>query len=100
MPNYNYNAGRSTEYTVRKRLLKAGMVMVMRTAGSHGAYDLIGIHRSGRVHFVQVKRTKDKAQALRLIKQFKQDPPLSDGEYTQSMVVYVTKTREYLEAQI
>lgn len=97
MPNPNYNAGRQQEYVVRKRMLKAGMLAVLRTAGSHGFADLIGVHRSGRVHFVQVKRVQNNAQAKRLVRHFTQNPPLPKGEYSQILTIYVSESREYID---
>lgn len=100
MPNPNYIAGRRQEYTVKQRMLKSGMICVLRTAGSHGFADLIGIHKCGRVYFVQVKRCKTKAQAKRLVTDFKSQPPLPKGEYVQSITVYVSDLREYVEDTI
>ncbi|MEM4323916.1 MAG: restriction endonuclease [Candidatus Nitrosocaldaceae archaeon] len=42
MPNANYLKGRNFEYKVKKYLEQQGYV-VLRTAGSHGIYDLIAI---------------------------------------------------------
>lgn len=42
MPNTNYLRGRNFEYKVKKYLQEQGY-HVLRTAGSHGMYDLIAI---------------------------------------------------------
>ena len=45
MPNKNYINGRSLEYRV-KNLLKENGFAVVRSAGSHGKWDIIAINES------------------------------------------------------
>lgn len=54
MPNRNYEAGRRLEYDVRRHLVSEGYV-VMRSAGSKGAIDVIAF-KPDQVLFVQAKR--------------------------------------------
>lgn len=96
----NYERGRAFEYKRRDFYLKEkAFLMVLRTAGSHGPYDLVGIGPSGGVHLIQCKRCKTKAEAERLIKAFKTSPPLVPkfrSGFVQLIDVYVEDTREVL----
>lgn len=93
MPNFNYNAGRRFEYKVKKQLERAGNI-VMRTAGSHGPFDLIAISPEGEIGFVQCKRVETAPAAKRLIEKFRESPPLpKNGGYEQELVVYVSNDR-------
>lgn len=75
MSNSNYVKGRAFEYAVRKSLQEEGYE-VMRTAGSHGHFDLIAIKPSQPViELVQCKVVKNHAAADRLIKGFRSAPP-------------------------
>lgn len=49
----NYRRGARLEYRVKQRLEAAGFYVV-RSAGSHGVADLVGI-KDGQVYLVQVK---------------------------------------------
>ena len=57
----NYARGAAAEYKARDRLIAMyAYVTVIRSAGSHGALDLIAIGaRPGDVLGIQVKRAKD-----------------------------------------
>ena len=95
MPNSNYLAGRRAEYQ-RMKYWKSQHHDVLRTAGSHGFADLITISDRGEVYFIQVKRCQTKAQAERLIAQFKARPPLGDryhARYFQMIEVSVKDLR-------
>lgn len=50
-----YRRGRDFEYRVRDELLSRGY-WVIRAAGSHGAVDLLALHTSEPMLFVQCKR--------------------------------------------
>lgn len=52
----NYTRGREKEYEVMKRLREEGYECI-RTAGSHGPFDVVAIGPQG-VRFVQVKRVR------------------------------------------
>lgn len=55
MPNRNYQRGRRYEYKVMRDLEECGY-HAYRTAGSHGAFDVIAWHtRHTKVLFIQVK---------------------------------------------
>jgi Holliday junction resolvase len=93
MPNANYESGRRFEYKIAKELRAEGHV-VMRTAGSHGPFDLICITPEGDVGLIQCKRVKTDAEAKRLTTKFRENPPLpSSGNYEQEIVVYVAENR-------
>ena len=56
MPNKNYVNGRRKEYKVMEQLRKIGCDIVFRSAGSHSAIDVIGIHRKmGHIICIQCK---------------------------------------------
>lgn len=95
MPNANYEAGRRFEYKIKKAWEHDGYI-VFRTAGSHGAFDLIAVARAGRICFIQCKRVQTKAQARRLLDRFRENPPLAPERFEQFMAVYVAETRETL----
>jgi hypothetical protein len=101
MPNRNYINGRAFEYKRMAHYRSLGDIC-LRTAGSHGFADLIVIHK-GTVNFVQCKRVQTVAQAERLIKGFKANPPMSVGaesHYIQIIDVYVKDTREVLRGWV
>lgn len=52
-----YAAGRRAEYKCVQQLKREGFNAV-RTAGSHGPFDVVAWNRAG-VRFIQVKKTKD-----------------------------------------
>jgi hypothetical protein len=57
MPNKNYQRGRRLEWQVKKDLEQEGW-HVMRTAGSHGAYDIVAIREKNgftEIKFIQCK---------------------------------------------
>lgn len=74
-----------------------GFIEVLRTAGSHGFADLIGIDNKGTVHFVQCKRVESKKDSDRIIKSFKTDPGISAGKYERTIIVYIKKDRSYVQ---
>lgn len=65
MPNENYQKGRSFEYRVRAKLLKKGWPVVLRTAGSHGEFDLIALNKEKKeILLVQCKSGKSKESEI------------------------------------
>jgi hypothetical protein len=54
----NYTRGRTKEYAVKKDL-ESQNYSVMRTAGSHGDWDLIAFQHEGPLHLIQIKYTKE-----------------------------------------
>ena len=101
MSNPNYVAGRNLEYEYKKQLEKEGF-LTLRTAGSHGPFDLIGIRGNMPIQLVQCKRVSTVREANRIIEKFKANPPLplmGDGtHYVQSIVVKVKGDRVLREA--
>lgn len=55
--NQNYVRGREAEYKLKHDLERAGY-LVLRTAGSHGAFDLVAL-KPTRIRLIMVKRTAD-----------------------------------------
>ena len=75
MPNPNYIKGRNFEYAVMRHLRTVGYD-AMRTAGSHGQFDIVAIHKSqGCIEFIQCKVVETSGEAERLKKAFRKDPP-------------------------
>jgi len=66
MPNRYYERGRRAEYEARNILKKQGYLQVYRTAGSHGAADLIAVKplASGKhrwvARLIQIKTCEEK----------------------------------------
>jgi hypothetical protein len=79
LPNRNYNRGRAFEYARKKAWEKVGYI-VLRTAGSHGDFDLVAV-RSGHVTFIQCKLTDDPTVAARLKKAFVAHPPFQSSRH-------------------
>jgi Holliday junction resolvase len=60
MPNKNYVNGRAKEYRTMKRLRDEGYDIVVRTAGSHGAFDVVGI----RSNTLEIKLIQCKPKSM------------------------------------
>lgn len=75
MPNKNYLRGRAYEYKAKKYLEEQGYTVV-RTAGSHGPWDLIAIRGEEKVRCIQIKRTKSPSGVKQLLGKF---IPTSNG---------------------
>ncbi len=96
MPNRNYLAGRRFEYRAMQELKECGYT-VMRTAGSHGPFDIIAIHTQAPhvVEMVQCKIVDTPAAASRMEKHFRKNPPfLVQSKFVQSLAMWVRKSRE------
>ena len=53
-----YAKGRRKEYKIRSDLLNEGWDIVQRTAGSHGEFDIVAVHKATKkIKFLQSKRT-------------------------------------------
>lgn len=92
MGNKNYEKGRRFEYERAKHYREVRKCEVMRTAGSHGAFDLIVVTPRGQVEFIQCKVVADNATAERLIEAFKANPPFGHkyhADYHQVLEVKV-----------
>lgn len=91
MGNKNYEKGRRFEYE-RAAHHRARGCEVMRTAGSHGLFDLVLITPNGHVEFVQCKVTSDEGEARRMINAFRANPPMGldrNADYNQVMEVKI-----------
>lgn len=102
MPNSNYRRGRTFEYERMKYYKEVMKNDCLRTAGSHGAWDLIAIdHVRGLITLIQCKVCKDAGTGLRLLERFRANPPYAPmaGVY-QVMEVKVVGSREVLSATV
>lgn len=94
MPNKNYLRGRRLEWQVQKDLEKAGWHAV-RTAGSHGAYDIIAFKylSSGTLHLrcIQCKTAKGVTEASlkKLMLKLKEESPIKELIDSDSILVDV-----------
>ncbi len=103
MPNFNYRAGARMEYGRRKHWQKRGFEVV-RSAGSHGIWDLCGVRLEDPKYpgmFVQCKRCSSLTEARALVKKFKEDPPMPKSpHYYMILEVQVKGSREVLSVEI
>jgi hypothetical protein len=94
MANLRYEAGRRAEWELKKQYEAAGY-LVIRSAGSKSAFDLVAIdiQLTDPVLLIQVKRAGTENIADRLIDKFIKDPPLKVdmGRYIQMMQVRVPR---------
>lgn len=74
MTNKNYAAGRRFEYEVKKKFESRGYT-VMRTAGSHGPFDLVA-YRDDGIILIQCKLVSSETIGENLKKKFKENPPI------------------------
>ena len=93
--NSNYQKGVRFERERLKAYEKLGY-LCMRTAGSHGAFDLVAVSEKWNlVILIQCKTTNDLATANRLLKQFREHPPMKPLDHIhQCMEVKVTGSTE------
>jgi hypothetical protein len=90
-PNSNYLAGVRFERKIMHELNREGYT-ALRTAGSHGDFDVIGVPRNPDwpVLFVQCKRTEDGNKAKKLLLEFRAHPPqLPSKHYHQRIDISV-----------
>lgn len=78
----NYQNGRAKEYRMRQKFMEEGWPIVMRTAGSHGPFDLIAINpEKGFMLLIQCKSSEyEKKKARQELKNF-------GGDYTVMVAV-------------
>lgn len=69
----NYRRGRGKEYAVKK-LLENQNFTVMRTAGSHGDWDLIAYQHEEDLHLIQIKYTKEGVPTKNELSRFETAP--------------------------
>jgi Holliday junction resolvase len=82
MANPNYNRGVRFEREVMKEWEAKGYA-VLRTAGSHGAFDVIAYHPNRPVEFIQCKVLQKGSikEAHTMTKRFVDTPPLRPSKY-------------------
>ena len=86
MPNRNYLTGRAYEYKA-KRVLEEQGYTVIRTAGSHGPWDLVATREGEKVRCIQIKRTKSPGACKRLLGAFLKQVP-QEEHFIQELWVY------------
>lgn len=92
MPNSNYLRGRRWEYAVKKDLESLGYA-VMRTAGSHGPFDLIALKAEQPPLCVQCKVVDNHTDARRLLEIWRTPLPRNTN-FHQWLRIKVTGSRE------
>lgn len=99
MSNANYVKGRAFEYA-RMKVWRGRGYGVVRTAGSHGPFDLIAFMNGRVVELIQCKTVKTFPQANRIMTEFLDRPPLKEGPYHQVMEIWIQGDRELWEHTI
>ena len=109
MSNERYISGRLAEYRLRDNLRALGYT-VLRTAGSHGAFDLIAVHSKEPVRLIQVKSGKHLTETTvtKRLKEFSESPPLPYSDrgiaqpesYTQELHIYNRTTRKWSSVSV
>lgn len=87
MPNKNYLSGRRLEYETVHTWVEKGYE-AMRTAGSHGPFDVLAFRVDRKPEAIQCKVVALEAQADRLITEFIKDT-IPSKHYHQTMTVKV-----------
>lgn len=106
MPNKNYLRGRRLEWQVKTDMEKLGWI-ALRTAGSHGPWDIICFKDTGTriiARLIQCKVVKTEKQIDKLVKDFIANAPLGHYQYTnkhsavvqQDLIIKVTGSKEYI----
>ena len=95
IPNRSYQRGVRFERERLKHYKELGHE-ALRTAGSHGKFDIISIDdKHGIVNLIQCKVTNDLSTANRLLKRFREAPPLQlMSNIHQTMEVKITGSTE------
>lgn len=73
----NYTRGRAKEYAFMKMMREDGFT-TLRTAGSHGDWDIICYKDGGALHLFQLKYTEDGKVTKDELKRF-EDAPIPDN---------------------
>lgn len=96
MPNKNYLAGRRFEYYIKK-YYEHMHYKVLRTAGSHGEFDLVAYRRHAPVVMIQCKVVKTGHDLNRLIADFRNYPPVAPGaaEFQQVLAYKIRETKSW-----
>lgn len=83
----HYSRGRAYEYKAKQELESEGYT-VIRSAGSHGPYDLIAFKGSEPVRCVQIKRTTSSAGVRALMNKWKPVQGYTDTHYVEELWVW------------
>jgi len=96
IPNKNYLRGRRFEYERLKYYKEVMKHDALRTAGSHGTWDIVDIDSArGIVNFIQCKVVSSESTAKRLLSNFKSSPPYPPAvNFHQTLEVKVTGSTE------
>jgi len=94
MPNVNYQRGRRLEWQVKKDLEADGW-HAMRTAGSHGAYDIVAVRDKDdltEVKFIQCKSGGKKLNVTKLSNELWEKSPIQGAVnvVANNKAVYIT----------
>jgi len=87
LPNANYLAGRRFEYAVMAAL-RQNAYKVLRTAGSHGEFDIIAYKPNSTV-FVQCKVVESEASRDRLARAWRSAPPNPPAEVSFNQQLWI-----------
>ena len=98
MPNKNYQAGRRFEYESMRRWEAKGYE-TMRTAGSHGAFDVVAVRWDRKPELIQCKRVSTLAAGKRLLKSFK-ETTMPSSYYHQVLEVKIKGSSEILSTTV
>lgn len=79
-PNPNYIRGRNFEYETKARWEEKGYV-VIRAAGSKGAWDLVAIHPDRPTTLIQCKLVATSTVQRAIVAKFCANPPHRDSKY-------------------
>ena len=94
----NYEVGRRFEYE-RMKYYKEQGYNVMRTAGSHGLFDLICLKRNQSALCVQCKVVQTERDAARLIDKFMEAGPIG-GDFHERIDIKVRETRSIVSKTV
>lgn len=88
------------EYDTMKRWERKGY-KVVRSAGSHGIWDVCAVRPNTPVALIQCKLVADERIANSLLKKFRQAPPLMpDTHYHQILEVKIRGSKDVLSCTV
>jgi hypothetical protein len=98
--NKNYQAGRRAEYECMKRW-RAKDYIAVRSAGSHGPWDVCAVRWDRPTELIQCKVTESETVAKGLLKAFKTLPPFTPSRYFhQVLEVKVKGSKEVMSVTV
>lgn len=100
MPNPKYLSGVRFEREVMKEYEGYGF-RVLRSAGSHGVYDVVAYHPERRTIFAQCKVVRTKTEGEKLVKAFLASPPERPSKFFDQLILVKVKGKgEFLQGTI